>query len=306
MTALFLRLLEGPPMPPEDADFSFSIDFTKGRGDPRRVFDAASLFIDGLEALDDAVAGSVGGKIKTVMVLEDVEKGSLKAYLRTLLQNVDDEALKDLEWRKAVGAALVKAKYVALEYLDEDKDGAAGRVDSLREDLRLIAQQTDVRHLPDYAPIHEGRLVAALDRIQDAKRTLSPGDALIIEGGGKRYEVDLTKTWDPSEVITVLPITETHSEGEIILTIRKPDLLGNSMWQFSFAKTPISARILDEDWLRDFHDRKIPLYSGDALRCRVRFTYLYDEAGTLIEQKIEVLKVLGPIRGAGAQQSFLG
>lgn len=39
-------------MPPEDADFSFTIDFKKGAGDPRRVFDAASELIAGFEALD--------------------------------------------------------------------------------------------------------------------------------------------------------------------------------------------------------------------------------------------------------------
>jgi hypothetical protein len=44
-----------PPMPPPDADFSFTIDFAKGTGDPRRVFDAAVLLIDGFESLDAAV-----------------------------------------------------------------------------------------------------------------------------------------------------------------------------------------------------------------------------------------------------------
>lgn len=36
-----LRLMGELPMPPADADFSLKIDFKKGEGDPRRVFDAA-------------------------------------------------------------------------------------------------------------------------------------------------------------------------------------------------------------------------------------------------------------------------
>jgi hypothetical protein len=51
--------------------------------------------------------------------------------------------------------------------------------------------------------------------------------------GHKTYNVDLTKTWDPSEIILLDKVTtEKHSEGEIILTIRKPDMVGNSKWQF--------------------------------------------------------------------------
>jgi hypothetical protein len=40
-----LRLLGEPPLPPPDSDFSFTIGFQKGRGDPRRVFDAASALV---------------------------------------------------------------------------------------------------------------------------------------------------------------------------------------------------------------------------------------------------------------------
>jgi len=45
-----------------DADFSFTIDFKKKSGDPRRVFDAASELISGFEALDNTVAASVDSK----------------------------------------------------------------------------------------------------------------------------------------------------------------------------------------------------------------------------------------------------
>ena len=271
------------------------------------MFDAASLFIDGLEDLDSAVATSIGGKLKTVMVLEDVEGGSMRAYLQVVLEEIDDASLKAGEWKKIIGSALLAGKYIVLQYLDGDMDSASRNVDALREKLREIAQKTDVRQLPDYAPIHEGRFVAALDKIQDAKRTLDQDDKLIIEGDGRRYEVDLSQTWSLSELIHVKPTTETHSDGEIILTIRKPDFTGNSMWHFTFGKMPIFARVSDSVWLNDFHDRKIPLYSGDALKCRVKFTYIYAEDGTMIEQKIEILEVLGSMGGGGGQQlTFLG
>ena len=285
-SGLHIRLLGEPPMPPTDADFAFRIEFQKGAGDPRRVFEAASELIEGFEELDGAVAGSVDSRIKTLMVLEDIEAGSIKVWLKTILENIDDQALKEGEFRKAIGPALVKAKYAAIEYLDKDERAASGSADQLRETLQQIARETDARHLPDYPPIHEARLVASLDKLQDAKRALGPGDKLTIETEDKSYEVDLKQTWEPSEFIKIdEDTTERESDAEIILTIRRPDMLGSAMWQFGHGDHRISARILDEGWLNDFHTGRIALRSGDALRCKVKFIYVFDEGGTLIEQK---------------------
>jgi hypothetical protein len=91
----------------------------------------------------------------------------------------------------------------------------------------------------------------------------------------------------------------------MILTIRKPDLIGNTRWQFSHGNTNVSASIEDDRWLERFHEGRIPLRSGDALRCRVRFTYIFDEKGKMTEQRNTILKVMKVIRGPGHQTSFL-
>jgi hypothetical protein len=262
----------GPPMPPADADFAFTIDFEKGAGDPRRIFDAASMLLDAFEAVDDAIIGVVDNKIQTLMVLEDVEAESLKVWLKNLLNRVPDEALKDLEWRKAVGHYLVKAKYLILKFCDDEQVGDRNRLDLLREELRELGRETDVRHLPDYAPIHEAKLVASLDQIQNAKRTLGPHDRLLIETDDRTYEVDLSKTWVPSESIQVADtqLTETHSDGELILTIRKADLLGQAMWQFSHGKTAFMCRLKMKHGSRIFTTEGSPFIR--AMPCAVRYS----------------------------------
>ena len=298
-----LRIMGEPPLPPKDADFSFTIDFVKGAGNPRRVFDAASALIDAFEVLDSALIASVDVKISPVMVLEDVEAGSLRTWLKSVLSRIDDEALKTLEWKPIVGRYLVKAKYLVLEFCD-NAEGTSSITD-LREGLRRLAQETDVRQLPDYAPIHEGRLISAMDRVQSAKRELDRGDKLTIESNGNTYEVNLASDWEPSETIKPADTKETTSPGEIILTVRKPDFIKDTMWQFSHGKNTLSALIKDEEWLIRFHQRRIPLFPGDALRCRVLFTYIYDDKGALIDQRQEIEKVLEVIPGAGPQLALI-
>jgi hypothetical protein len=302
---LYIRLLGEPPMPPADADFSFRIIFEKGSGDPRRIFDAASELIDGFEELDSAITGSVDASVRPLMVLEDIEAGSIRVFLSSFLKRIDDKALSDGEYKKALGPALVDAKYAAIAYLDKDRDQAEKDKDDLRELLRKLAAGSDLRKLGDYPPIHPAKLVAALDTIQDAKRLLGPKDQLLLEAPDREpYKADLSQTWDPSDVIkTESTTTEQHSEGEIILTIRKPDLLGGSKWQFTRGKYPVSAHIADEDWLDQFHNRKVPgLQSGDAMRCQVKFTYIFDDKGTMIEERVEIIKVIEIIKGPGGEQ----
>ena len=105
-----LRLMGEPPMPPPDSDFAFTIQFQKGSGNPRRVFDAASTLIDAFEVLDKALVDSVDVKISPLMVLEDVESGSIKVFLKNILSRIDDDALKTADWKLLVGHYLVKAK----------------------------------------------------------------------------------------------------------------------------------------------------------------------------------------------------
>jgi hypothetical protein len=295
-------------MPPPDADFSFRIIFEKGQGDPRRVFDAASEMIDGFEELDEAITGSIDSKIRPLMVLEDIEGGSVRVFLSSILKKLDDKALTEGEYKKAVGPALVEAKYAAIAFLDKDKEAAGEGANELRETLRGLAAKTELRQLGDYAPIHEAKLVAALDSFQDAKRLLGPKDKLMIEAPAhKTYEVDLTKTWNPSEVVQVdEKTTEKSSKGEIILTIRKPDMTGDSKWLFTRGKYPVSAKITDTKWLAEFHARKVRgFHSGDAMRCKVKFTYIFDEKGTMIDEVIEIEKVIEILDGPGGEQILM-
>jgi len=77
----------------------------------------------------------------------------------------------------------------------------------------------------------------------------------------------------------------------MILTVRKPDMIGNTMWQFRHGKVDVSAPIKDEDWLTRYHGRKIDIRPGDAMRCWVRFIYSYDANGRLKGQDIEIERV---------------
>jgi hypothetical protein len=115
---LYFRLTREPPMPPPDADFSFRIVFEKGAGDPRRIFDAASELIDGFEELDEAVTGIVDATLRPLMVLEDIEAGSIRVWLSSFLKKIDDQGLREGEIKRAIGPALIALAVIGFPAAD--------------------------------------------------------------------------------------------------------------------------------------------------------------------------------------------
>ncbi|MSP48286.1 MAG: hypothetical protein EXQ95_03055, partial [Alphaproteobacteria bacterium] len=161
-----------PPSP--DADFAFEIDFVRGEGSASRVFAATHNFIKACERLDAELVRSIDSSIETVMVLEDIEAGSIRTWLRNSLAAVDDEGLKTLDWRPLVGKYLVRAKYAVLRWGDHPEEGRT--LTALGKEIQQIAAETDVRHLPAYQPPSPQALIGAVRDFQEVKEHLLPGD----------------------------------------------------------------------------------------------------------------------------------
>jgi hypothetical protein len=301
-----VRYWVGEVVAAEHRDIEIKIDFKEDDGSAARVFEIASSLIHAFEDLDRVLTTSVDSSIRTTLILEDIEKSSLKILLRNVLKSLDDQALKDLDWKKQVGTYLLQAKHAALKWLDQDMpEGATAPIEDLTDHIRELAQATDVRHLPDYPPLNNARIAQPLDAIQRAKRRFKPGEGLTITLDDREYSVDLTSHWLPSDH---LPKTTAESElsndVHMVLVIRRPDLLQDTQWQFRHGKTTVAAPIADHDWMDQFRAGAFPLKPGDALRVLMRFEYKYDANGDLIEQKTSIVRVFEVIPAPGTPKEL--
>jgi hypothetical protein len=280
-----------------ESDIEIKIVFVEDASSAR-VFEIAAELIRAFEDLDSILITSVDSAMSTSLILEDVRKSSLRVFLRNVLCQLDDDAIKTLDWKPLVGQYLVKAKYLALRWLDRDvrEDEPAG-IEDLAETIRRVAAETDVRYLPDYPPINPARLAQSLDEIQRVKEKFREGEALTITLDRQDYRVNLGSTWLPSEHMQDVDSgKELANTIDMVLIIRKPDLLGRSRWQFKHGKRSFNATITDKNWLDEFHKGVHPLSPGDALRVRVKHTAQYNERGHLTAQSEEIVKVIEVIK----------
>lgn len=304
MAAGEISIATGEPEPPE-ADFAFYIDFKRGTGSASRVFEATQQFIKACERFDRALAASIDTNIKTVMVLEDIESGSLKTWLRSVLETTDDQALKDLDWKQIVGQYLVKAKYLVLKWIDKDRKPED--IVTLSEDIQKLAEETGVRHLVDYPQVNPASLIDAITDFDEVKDHLVEGDeAAMIVPEGEPAEFDITFRVDIEE-IQQLAVREVqkHSVPSMVLVVRKPDYLGSSMWDFRHGRRPLSARIEDEAWLQGFQARRIEVRPGDALRCKARIEMAYGHDNELIAERHFIEEVHEVLENRYSQQTLI-
>jgi hypothetical protein len=296
-------------MKPEDADLGVTIDFARGASSPRRVFGGLITILEGLEALDRVVVSALDPRIVPLLVLEDVEAGSVTAWVRTRLRQTDDEVLKSGDWKKAVGLILVKGKQRTLEYLDARHAANEGqRLGQLRDDLQALAESSPIRHLPQPGHIELQDLVKPLDQIQAGKATLSPGDRLMLTTEAGVYEANLAETKRPSDYVTEAEGSTSSGVMPMQLLVRRPDYLGEAKWEFKHGRDTVTAAILDEVWLQRFRAGAVPIVPGSALACMVRYSYAYDRGGrltTVQHDVVEVQRVIPPTHGPDESISFV-
>jgi hypothetical protein len=293
-------MLEFSPMTPasaeirESAAFALTVDFVKGKGDPSRPFRTMIGLIEALGRFDQDLVRSVDVQIEPLLLLEDVEAGSIKSWLATVLRSADDTALQSGDWKRVVGDYLVKGKYELLRKLD----GATSITDpKLLEDLQsgllVEAEKTNVRGLPGYAPMSRTRLAAHIADVTTSLEYLEDGDTATYESRNERaVPFNRSLRVDDAEMTELLSIRTISNEDQMILKVKKPDFLGSSMWEFHYEGHAIEARIEDYQWLDSFHTIGAIVLPGGALRAIVRVEVSYDDQNEALPPRHTVLKVL--------------
>lgn len=275
-------------------DFCVKLDFPKGVRNPQRLLKAAATYIDALNSLDFLLISSVDAQIKPIFVLEEIEVGSIKLWMKQILEAVNDSALENMDWKPAVGKYLVKAKYLLLKHL-EGKTTLTnkGEIETLAKKISMAAQETGVRKLPAYRAVNALSLAQEARQISESLNGLESGDSITFQSD------DGESTLTPDFVVTQEEITNLFAGERIanditmILMVRRPDFLGESKWEFRYEKRPFSAKISDDDWINDFQAGRIDIRPGDALRVVLREAVTYDSSGEVIKEEREILKILG-------------
>lgn len=288
------------------SDFTIKIDFDKQSENPSRVFETMANLIKSFQDFDKDLIKSVDSKIEPILLLENVETGSLKTMLVSILKGIPDEAIKEMDWKKIVGDYLLKAKYIVLNRLSDKMELTDAQViEDIQYEIIEEAEKTDVKLFPSYAQISPQKLLKNIDKINKALEPLSEDDSAVLISKHGQASFNLQLDFSTDDIEDLITKEKHQSESTMILKVKKPDYLGNSMWDFKHGSKSISAKIVDAEWLNDFQKRKIDIRPGDSLRARVMTTIKYGYELTLVGLSYEITKIEEVIRFVKGKQITL-
>lgn len=291
---------------PNFQDFDIRIEFERGTGDPTRVFRTIAGLIESVQKMDSHLAAMLGASVRTSLVLQDVEATSLKARLRSIVEAVPDEPLKQGEVKKIIGHFLLKGKHKILDWCGTRKEiSDRAEVKLLEDELASLAQQTDIKQLPAYAPIGTPSLLSDIAAVNDALAPLEHHDTASLASSSGHSEYNPKLVVSESVIRDIVTSERIASTGERILKVKKPDYLGTSKWGFRYSGHMIEAKITDVAWLRRFQSKLETVNPGDSLRVMLfeEVSYGYDKE--VVHTEYEVKEVLGVIRGFQGEQGDL-
>lgn len=285
---------------PRPIDFGIQLEFEPNSEEPSRIFRAMTGLIEACEMIDKDLAGSISLRVRPVLVLQGIEAGSLTAWLKYVLSSIDDDAVKNLDWKRAVGAYLVKGKRKMVQFLDDRSTiKKAAEIYELQGLLGEAAGEAGLTLISLNSPIPAPRVAEDLRLLSDATRPLISSDKaqFVTDEGPVLINTSFRVTAEAIEEILTKESITNHLE--MILMLKKPDFLGESMWDFRHEGRRIPAKVMGTGWLEDFRRGAIAFHSGDALRAWVEIETNYGSDREVLGVHYRILNVLEVIRRSG-------
>ncbi len=286
------------------SDYCLEVNFAKGTESPSRVFQTMYELINTFEVLDKHLVSAIDVKMEPVLLLEDIESGSVKTFIATVLKRIPDEPLYHLDWKRFVGYFLVKGKYRIIDFIEGTTTITnVGQLKPLQDDLDKLAQETGIRMLPDYRPVNPRLLLQDISQMSLSLSHLRPDDSASYTTKEGSIGFNLEFKLAPESIEDLFVQETLTQENVLIMKVKKADFLGDSMWEFRFGERNIPVTISDKDWLEKFQTNKVLIRPGDAIRGLVKVSDKYDAEHNLIGHNYDLLSVIEVIKALGGEQT---
>jgi hypothetical protein len=277
--------------------YDVKLNYERGKSDPVIVFSAYAGIVQSFSQIDNLLGKSLDSATICKLTLEDVSPGSIISKIKAWLECEENNLTADAAPEKEDLQDYVdESAKIFINTLNKETVESKDQIKALQTNLDNIAKNNRISNIITYTvPPLKSILNVANDF---SKSIMKLSDAESVSYQCKNNVIPIKKNASVAfDKIQEEFVEKTLvTEGEMLLKIKKPDLLGNSLWVFKHDK-PIQAHIEDSEWLKEFLDAEIPLFSGDSLLAHVKTIQKYDIEGNLLKQEYFITKINEKITG---------
>jgi hypothetical protein len=274
------------------SNFEIKLDFKRETENPSRLFRSFAEMIEGINNLDYLIAESVNTKIKTNIILDDIEKGSIIGRFWNALVISEDGQIDNTPEEVKIEEYIEESRAETLKFIAQKKSSVED-LEILSETISQIAVAKELKETFNYAAPDLLKLAETVNAINNSTDKLSKNESFELKSTNR--EVKEIKSGTPK--IDIDAVEEALTDNEIVnetiqyYLIKKPDFLGDSAWGFKHGTKSITVKILHQDWLDRFQSGKVVVLPGDSLQVLVRQTLKYNRNGYLISEKLDIIEV---------------
>lgn len=282
--------------------YEVALNYEQGKSDPVVAFSSYSRIINSFKEIDNLMGACINSNTRCKLTLEDVAPGSIISRIKAWLENTDDGLVQGaMPDKKNLQKFVDEGTKIFIKTLNDTKIESGEQINDIQSKIKKLAVDNNIDNILTYTPPQPKAILNVVDGFSKSVKMLSENETVHYHCNKdiipiqKNIEVCFDKIQEEFVNKTIV------SEGEMILKIKKPDLLGNTLWTFKHDK-PMQAHIEDTEWLKNFLNAEIPLFSGDSLHANVKTITKYDNNGNLIKQEYIVTKITEKISGDHNEQ----
>ncbi len=266
-----------------------------GTKDPATAFARLGEVFQFLHDYDQWILNSVSEGLAVEYSIINLEYSSIRSRLAQLLRAIPDKGIEEFEWKKMLGAILLKAKYSMLKRLERNKSiESRDDLDAITRELEKEVRVKELQNRFLVASLNQfvlldlyGQAIEAINKLADGENVeyVSPyGTARVTNG----------ISFDRGKIISELGEQTLQNETVELLKLKKIDMLSNeARWDFKKDHYALKGvKISDQQWLADFHTRKFSLLPEDSLRVRLKTIYTHSPNPDFSNNSYEILEVL--------------
>lgn len=271
-----------------NSNYEIKIDFNNYVTDPQRIFQSMADLISDFKELDSILTESFPVVSNIEIQLEAIEVGSIKARLKTVLELIPDEALKELNWRLIIGSYLVKAKHIILGEMSETNTiNSKETIENIKQKVAELSNE----QVGYKATLSSKKLLENISKMSNTLKNLNDNESAfyISSSGAVVLNKQFNLTFSQIEDLLVSDIEAF--ETNVKMQIKKPDYTGSSKWDFHLSGQIVSVKVKDHEWLGKFKSGQIVLRPGDGVEALIRVERRIDQVGLVLSESFELLKV---------------
>jgi len=278
-------------------DFELELRFKKQKG-PSEAFSQLAKMYEQLITIDKHVLYNIVPTAKIEYHLTDIEFGSIKSKVIQIIKNVPDDVLKDILKPSAwIGDILVLIKQRILKAVERNEVQSKSDLEKITKEIN----QQVLKATSDKVIILEVNQYFVLNTINDIGiegRKLNNSESFVYKSKKGNAEIKNHAQLNMAKLLFELGNQTIEQQRTEILKVKTLDLLSDiANWKLIRLNKQIEVKILDQEWLNEYHDRKIVIQPNDYLKLDLKITYISNPTSPkplVIYEALKVFEVIPP------------